>query len=83
VSRTLTLNGEDVSAPPRSTRGDAQAFVSLRYWWGARQLVVERRAYDQAQHDALEARLRPLEAWLRDPANAGHERFYEADGRRQ
>jgi hypothetical protein len=80
----VLLDGEEVvHAPSRGAQNDAQALKSLRYWWGAREMLLERLAYDAAQRAALEERLKPLEAWLADPANEGHPRYWEADGRRQ
>lgn len=85
MSRQLTIGGvaPTTTAPSRARQKDDQAITSLRYWWGARQLLAERQVYDRAEHDRLEARLAPLAAWLADPANEGHPRYHEADGKRQ
>lgn len=82
MSRTLTIGGQTYAvAPSKARQKDDQAITSLQYWWGAKHLLAERQAYDLAQHDALEARLKPLEAWLADEANRDHPRYHEADGK--
>jgi len=82
MARTLTIGGQTYEvAPSKTKQRDAQPLESLQYWFGAKQLLLERQAYDQAQHDALEERLKPLEAWVDDQGNRDHPRYHEAEGK--